>query len=625
MEHNEIIELAAIVGLAVGAQLLATWLRLPSILLLIVAGFVAGPLTGWIDPTDLFGDLLLPLVSLAVAVILFEGGLTLDLRELRDGVPGVVVRLLTLGLAITWALGGLFAYFIFDLSVELSVLLGAVLVVSGPTVILPILRQIRLGGRVESVLRWEGIVVDPIGVLLAVLVFEAVVARQRPTAGEAFVAYAETIGVGTLVGLAGAGVLVLILRRGGLDDHLRTVVTLGTVIVAFGVADFFAAESGLLSAVLMGLILANWPGVDLRQIQYFKESIGLLLIGLLFVILTARVPKDAIADLWLEGLLYLGLLVVLVRPLAVWVSTFSSNMNWRERALLAVMAPRGIVAAASVSLFAVALAERQDLPGADQLVPIAFIVIIGTVAISGLSAGPVARALGLVRSGPERVLIVGAQPWARRVASELYRQNIPVLLWAMRRENADFAASEGIEVRSDDLLAESRSLDVDFEQFGTALILTSNDEFNGLVAERLREEIEPDRIFQIATREESRLLGRRAFEATATFENVARWIGDGARVRALSFGAGQEYEPREGDVPLLIVRPGASVTVVVERADVEPKPGEVLVVLQGARDSESGEAGETGSGPERIPGAASRAKMRRLRRLSQIGRRRGAG
>lgn len=621
MEHNELIQLAGLVGLAVGAQVLARRLAVPSILLLIIAGFIVGPVTGWIDPNELLGDLLLPLVSLAVAVILFEGGLTLDLRELRDGVTEVVARLLTIGLLITWALGALFAYLLFDMSGQLAILLGAVLVVSGPTVILPILRQIRLGGRVESVLRWEGIAIDPIGVLLAVLVFEAVVAGQRPTLSEAVLEFSMTVGAGTLVGLVASAILVWIIRHGHLEDQLEEIVALAMVIVAFAVADLLASESGLLSAVLMGMVLANWRGEDLRHIHGFKESIGLLLIGLLFVVLTARVPQEALGDLGLAGLAYLLILIIVVRPLAVWASTIGSGLNWRERVLLGAMAPRGIVAAASVSIFAVALAESQELPGADDLVPIAFLVIIGTVAVTSFLARPLAKALDLVASGPPKVMIVGAHRIGRRLAIELRRHDIPVEVWATDPEQAEYAVSAGIEVRTDDLLSEERDLDVAFEEIETALILTENDEFNGLVAERLREAVEPDRIFQIAAPNPSRVMAIRAFDAIATLERLDAWLDRGARVESIKVAEDDDYAAGD-DVPMLVIAPGSNVKVVTDRSNLSPAVGNVVVSLTGATVSDDPAPAEIddGNGPRRMPGARGRSKLRRLRQLSDRGR-----
>lgn len=614
--HNEIVELGVIIGVAVGAQLLAHRLRIPSILLLIIGGFIIGPLTGWIDPDTLFGDLLLPLVSIAVAIILFEGGLTLDLRELSDGVTGAVSRLLTVGLLVTWALGALFAYVLFDLSAQLAILLGAVLVVSGPTVVLPILRNIRLRGRVESVLRWEGIAIDPIGVLLAVLVFEAVVAGQRPTLGEAVLTFATMVGVGALVGVLAAVLLAILIRRGGFDDNLRVTATLGMVVLAFVVADALARESGLLSTVLMGMILANSRSTDVRHIQEFKESIGLFLIGLLFVVLTARVPQEDVTDLGLAGLGYLALLVFLVRPLAVWLSTVGSPLNWKERVLVAAMAPRGIVAAATASIFAVALSEREDLPGSSELVPIAFLVIIGTVVLSGFSAGPLARALGLVASGAPQIMIVGAQSWARRIASELHRHNIPVRVWATDEANAVSASSEGIDVRTDDLLSEERRLDPALGEAETVLILTDNDEFNGLVAERLREQIEPHHIFQIATERESRLVANQAFGPSATHRRISQWVDEGARVVSHEIAGGEEYAPGARDVPLLVVSPGRGVDVITDRSVVSAEAGEVIITLSGARRV-SGEP-EVAAGPDRVPGAAGRSGLRRLRqRIAQ--------
>lgn len=578
MGHHETFEIALIVGLAAGSPIVAGWLRVPAILVLVVAGFIAGPITGLLDPDALFGDLLLPLVSIAVALILFEGGLTLDMRELR-GASSVVVRLLTVGVIITWLAGAVFAYLILDTSFEIALLIGAVLVVSGPTVVLPILRQLKIRGAAESVLRWEGILIDPIGVLLGVVVFNAIVAGQEPTGVEALLSFTQSMGIGVLVGVLGAVLLVPTLRHANLDDRTEVAFTLAAVVLAFAIANEFAEEAGLVSATLMGVVMANQRERDLHHIHAFKETLGFLLTGVLFVVLTARVPRDLLFDLGFSGIAFLIALVVLVRPAVAWISTIGSSLDWRERLLIGAMAPRGIVAAATASVFAIGLEQRGAIQGAETLAPAAFVVIVGSVLVYGLGLPPLVRALGVASSGPPSALIVGAQPWVRDVAAELDLHDIPVTIWAGNHENAQLARREGLVVREDDLLAEELELDPDLNDLDLALVLTDNDEFNALVADRMRAFLPGEAIHQVSCETRSRLKGRRAFASYATYERISSWISAGARVESrpvLDFGASPLDDD---DLPLLVVEPGKSVRVVEHRADVFSAEGGTLVVL----------------------------------------------
>ncbi|MDH3226364.1 MAG: cation:proton antiporter, partial [Thermoleophilia bacterium] len=444
---------------------------------------------------------------------------------------------------------------------------------------LPILRQLKIRGAAESVLRWEGILIDPIGVLLGVVVFNAIIAGQEPTGVEALVSFTQSMGIGVIVGVLGAVLLVPTLRHANLDDRTEVAFTLAAVVVAFAIGNEFAEEAGLVSATLMGVVMANQRERDLHHIHAFKETLGLLLTGVLFVVLTARVPRDLLFDLGFSGIAFLFALVVLVRPAVAWISTIGSSLDWRERLLIGAMAPRGIVAAATASVFAIGLEQRGAIQGAETLAPAAFVVIVGSVLIYGLGLPPLVRALGVVSSGPPSTLIVGAQPWVRDVAAELELHDIPVTVWAGNPENAQLARREGIAVREDDLLAEELELDPDLNDLDLALVLTDNDEFNALVADRMRAFLPHEAIHQVSCQTPSRLKGQRAFAHYATYERISSWVSAGARVESrpvLDFGASPLDDD---DLPLLIVEPGKSVRVVAHRADVFSAEGATLVVL----------------------------------------------
>jgi NhaP-type Na+/H+ or K+/H+ antiporter len=395
MHEGQLIGLAAVVVLAVGGQVLATRLRAPSILVLLVIGIVVGPVTGWLDPDALLGDLLFPVVALSVAIILFEGGLLLDFAELRGDASSVVRRLLVVGVPVTALSGALVGRILLDLSAPIAALLAAALTVSGPTVVLPLLRFIRPAEQVEVVLKWEGIFVDALGAALTVIAFDAILATGRaPEPWEAVLQVVVTLAAGGLVGTIGAYLLVLVLASDLVDSRIEPAVTVMLVLAAFVAADMVRAESGLFSAIVMGVVLANQRRIEVGRIEEFKETLGMLLTGALFILLSARLDRDGLVEEIPAALLLTAVLVLVVRPLATALSTAGSRFSWRERAFIAWMAPRGIVAAATVSVFAFRL-EESDIADVERLVPLTFLVILMTVAVYGLTGQPMARLLGV--------------------------------------------------------------------------------------------------------------------------------------------------------------------------------------------------------------------------------------
>lgn len=380
---------AAVVGLAALAQVLSAKLAIPSIVGLLVMGLLAGPVTGLLDLSEGSGASLFPFVSLAVGVILFEGGLRLDLRELRGSPSAAVVRrLLTLGVAVTWVGGGVAAALVFGLDPGIAAVLGALLTVSGPTVVLPLVRFLGLEGDVERTLRWEGILVDPIGAALAVIVFEAVLAGERaPRLTEAAVQVLVTLAVGLVVGLVATAAVLLLLRIEQAGPGLDVLVVLAVVLGAFAAGDALRAEAGLLATTVLGMVLANQRLVSVERIVEFTENLGTLITSLLFIVLSARLERAELASAAVPALLFVAVLVVVVRPLGVFASTVGSDLPQSDRIVLAAMAPRGIVAAATASVFAQRLGE-EGVAGTEQLVPVTFIVILATAVVYGLAARP---------------------------------------------------------------------------------------------------------------------------------------------------------------------------------------------------------------------------------------------
>jgi NhaP-type Na+/H+ or K+/H+ antiporter len=489
--------LAVIVGAGMVAQWLAWRTQVPSIVALLLAGFLLGPVSGVIDPDELLGETLFPLVSLSVALILFEGGLGLPPRELRS--TGTVVRrLITLGLVVTFIVGWYASREIFEISNEAAIMIGAVLVVTGPTVVGPLLRFVRPTGTTGPILRAEGVLIDPIGAFAALLAFEIVLSDTFDQAALriAWIAIL-TIVVGAGIGLVAAIALDFALRRFLIPDPLAVPMTLAVVITSFVVSNEVQEEAGLLAVTTLGVYLARRESSTIREVLEFNESLRTLLISALFILLAARIEAEQLRDVLLPSLLFLAVLVFIARPLSVLLSSARTSLTWRERVFLMAMAPRGIVAAAVSAIFALRL-EQRDVPDAAKIVPIVFVVIIGTIVVYGFAAGPAARALGLAEAQADGVLIAGASNVGRGLAVELKEHGIKTLMIDTDRYNVTGAIAAGINARWMSALAEEATRDLDLRGIGRLLAFTSNDEVNALATARFARVFGRREVFQLA-------------------------------------------------------------------------------------------------------------------------------
>ncbi|MGW3768039.1 cation:proton antiporter [Actinomadura verrucosospora] len=385
------------VALAVGSQLLASWLRIPALIVLLPTGFVAGALTDDIDPHRLLGATFEPLVSLSVALILYDSGLGLDMRKLRGDTRRIVVRLIVLGVPLTMACAALLAVPLLGMSAGAAVMLGAILVVSGPTVVGPLLGFVRPAERVGRILLWEGSLVDPIGGILGAVVFGGVVQRARLGSGEHVLQFVLSIGVGLGGGVIGAGLLWLLMRRLRFGEVLASTAQLAAVVVVAAACDIARDDAGLLAAVIMGLAVANLKSFDLPEHRPVSETLVQLIIGLLFISISATITPRSVVDVALPALGLVAALVLIVRPLLAYLSTRGTDLTTGEWCFIGWMEPRGIVAAATASTFSVQLAA-QGIGGAAKILPVAFLVIVATVTLYGLTATPVARRLHVVRA-----------------------------------------------------------------------------------------------------------------------------------------------------------------------------------------------------------------------------------
>lgn len=587
--HNNfaLIALTAVIVFGTSAQWLSWKLRLPSILLLLASGFLAGPVLHLINPDELLGEILFPFVSMSVAIILFEGALSLKMSELKE-IGSVLTYLLTIGVLVTWGLGSLGGIYILGLPQATSILLGAILVVTGPTVIGPILRQIRPVGQVGPIARWEGIVIDPIGAILAVLVFETYRPLMDSGVNEGTRIALENLGwtifYGGGIGAVAALTLAFFLKRHAIPDHLESLVTMMFVLMAFSASNVMQEESGLVAVTLMGVIIAN-SGVTLKHIVEFKESLSLLLISGLFILLAARVQLSSIQELGWRGPLFVAFMIIIVRPLSIFASTLTSNLTLKEKLFLSWLAPRGIVAAAVSSVFAIHLGD--DGYG---LVPATFLLIVGTVVVYGLTAFPLAKRLGLATSDPQGVLILGANQLARRVGQAIQEAGFPVLLVDTNRWNNAAARMDGLRTKNTDILNENAVDELDLGGIGRLVALTPNDEVNSLGAMHFSAIFGRANVFQLtpwrrAEKHEKSvdyLRARFLFGEELSYQRLVERLDAGAVIKATKLTPEFTYEEFQKEyggnaIPLFVTQNRKLTVLDAEHA--HPKPGQKLIAL----------------------------------------------
>lgn len=588
-----------ILGLGALAQVVAVRLRSPAILLLLLMGILVGPVLRQlfphsplaVNPDDLLGDLLNPIVGLSVGMILYEGGLTLRVRELRTGAK-VITMLVTVGAFVTWILATLAGVLLVDLPWGLALVFGAILTVTGPTVILPMVQYMRPKGATGPILRWEGIVIDPIGALLAVLVFEAVRAGGATSAAnDVFYGVITTIVVGGGLGVIAGWLMTTIIKNYLVPDYLQNAVSFAMVVVTFALCDSVQKESGLLATTVMGVYLANQKSADVEHILEFKENLRVLLISSLFVVLAARLDLGELKALGWSSIAFVAVLIVIVRPVAVMCSTIGSRLNWRERALLASMAPRGIVAAAITPVLAYDLSERYP-EQSTRIVPLMFAVIIGTVTFYGIFAPLIARLLKLADTNPQGVLILGGQPWARAIGKTLKSLKVHAMIVDTNYSNTAAAWMEGVPAHHGSVMSEGAMKDIEMSGLGKFIALTPNDQVNTLAAQRMTRVFGRVSVYRLAERqagedeqqEHPEGEGRVLSSPKATYRAItAIWAkSGGVQITPLS----TEYtladfveEHGENAVPLFILSETGKLTVVSPKQSVTPQNGQRLISI----------------------------------------------
>lgn len=584
---NAMTGIALILFLGIAAQWVAWRLRIPAILVLLGTGLTLGPGLHFLNVEELLGEHLETVVGLSVAIILFEGGLGLRWKEIRAHGP-VVARLVTLGVVVTGIIGTVAAVFLLGLPWGVALVLGTVLTVSGPTVVLPLLLHIRPDRQTAAVLRWEGILIDPIGVVLAVLAFEALLAGGgADSAGVAVLGLAKAVALGGTIGLAAGALITFLESRFLVPDTLGAGVGLASVIAAYALADLVQPESGLFAVTIMGVFLANQRWADIRHILDFKENLSQILLGVLFILLAASVERHAILSLDARAFLFVALLVFVARPLAVLVSTRGSTLSWRQRAFISWMAPRGIVAAAAAAFFALRL-DAAGIPGGEVLVTVTFLTIVATVMLYAITGRPVARMLGVAGPPSHGVLVVGANAVARALARPLQEAGLRTLLVDTNAEAVSAANTAGLNAVTGDALSPHFEERHGIEGLGSMWAVTPNRTTNSLAAVRFADHFGRGGVYQVAVSDseaiEAHLRGRLLWDGRLTYGEMRDRLREGWRVTKTpitdQFGI-DEWRAKHGERALGLYRLTDERRVLVFAED-EPftaEAGDVLVAL----------------------------------------------
>jgi CPA1 family monovalent cation:H+ antiporter len=593
LELNILSTIAGIGLLAAIAQWVAWWVRLPAILFLLLFGILAGPGLGLLDPDLLFGDLLFPIISLSVAVILFEGSMTLRFHELKE-VGSTVRNLVTIGALITWVVTSLLVHFIIGFDYRLAALFGAVVVVTGPTVIVPMLRTVRPNKKISDILRWEGIIIDPLGALLAVLAFDFYISTQAGAAIESILELFLTIILtGILLGLLAGFGLGAMLKRYLIPDYLRSPMTLLLVFVVFALSEQMEHESGLLAVTVFGITLANQKNLEVGDILDFKESLSIVLIGGLFVILAARIDLNALIGIGYGAILLLLGVMFLARPLSVFVSSIGGGLSFKEKLLISWIGPRGIVCAAVAAVFAIRLIEI-DAPGAQMFVPLAFLIIIGTVVLQGTTAKYVAHWLGVRDPAPSGFLIVGGGKVGRMLAKTLKDQGLRALLADSHWDSIKQARMDGLETYFGNPVSEHADRYMDLSGIGSLISLTGRTNFDVVTSLHFRSIFGERNAYELPTvaegekqekhRVSANLRGQRMFGADVTYNMLLGWLSDDATVKVTTLSeefAFDEYMATYEDrfIPLFLLDLEQRLQVITTELELNPGPGMTLISL----------------------------------------------
>ncbi len=585
-----VVAFALVGALGVGSQWLAWRLRMPAIVLMLVAGILIGPVTGVFDPARDIGSLMGPIISIAVAIILFEGGLTLNFHTLNDAAKGVK-RLVFVGAPLGWLTSTLALRYAAGLSWESAAVFGGIMIVTGPTVIAPLLRTARLSKRPAALLQWEAIVNDPIGALAAVLAFSVVLVLHTATTIQAAV-IELIVGItvaGVLGGVAGFG-LAQSFKRGWVPEFMKVPVLFALLLAIFAVSDMVLHESGLLAVTVMGIVIANANLPSYEELRRFKEHATVLLVSGVFILLAAGLDVAALGALDWRAAVFVLLVIFVARPLTVFVSLMGSGVPYAEQTLVAFTGPRGVVLIAVAGLFGDRLLTL-GFEDAGLIGPLAFLLVATTVVLHGFTLAPFGRWLGLTGSDTPGVIVIGGSPWTTAFAEALEKAEVPVLMTDPNYGHLRGARAAGIATFSGDILSEAAEQRLELVSYATLVAATDNDAYNTLVATDLAPEFGRDNVFQI-TREKSdntrhqlpRTLGGRKFGPDETHEGMDRLVSAGWTFRITRLTDAftlEDWRAEQPDAHLIArIAPKGALKLIRKDEDVGAAPDVRIIALR---------------------------------------------
>jgi CPA1 family monovalent cation:H+ antiporter len=583
-------------------QWISWWIKVPSILFLLLIGILVGPTMSWLDPDALLGDLLFPFVSLSVAIILFEGSLTLDIRSLKD-VGSTIRNLITIGALLTGILAGFSCYFVMGASWEVATLFGCIMTVSGPTVIIPMLRSIQPTPKVSNILRWEGILIDPIGATATVLLFDLILAwDQGQGSSHVLTTFLLITVTGSLLGVAAGWAYGMLLRHHLVPEYLQNVTTLGLVCFVFSGANLIEHESGILAVTVMGIVIANFKNIDLRMMTHFKESLSMILISSLFILLAAKLNLQLMSDILWKGVVLCALIQFVIRPLAIFVSARGSSLKFGEKVLLSWITPKGIVAAAVASFFGWKL-EQIGVEDSQMLVVYTFMVIIGTVSLECLTARWVGKKVGACETSIRGILISGSSLFARDIGTVLKKNGFRVILADTSLTGIQEARMSGLDTYLGNPVSNHANTHLNLVGIGKLLALKQDRSENTLTCLHYIHEFGKRNVYLLQNTSNQALPDRvrpleqyrgfNLFGTGMTFAKLSSLYAQGYRCKTTlltkDFSIEQFKKMNPSSIPLFAITNKDELQVFVENGKMVPKSDWRLVSFTPEKETEPAE------------------------------------
>jgi NhaP-type Na+/H+ or K+/H+ antiporter len=595
MQEYALIAIVTIIVLGIFSQWLAWKIQWPSIVIMSIAGLLIGPVLGLFNPKAALGTLYSPIISLAVAVILFEGSTSLDIRELK-GISKSVFRVVTLGAFLAWIGGSLAAHYVANLSLEIAFIIGGLFVVTGPTVIIPLLRQAKLKPRTAAVLKWEGIVVDPIGPLLALLAYEIIkitmdysfhIIDLAPFFLAAIVAVLLGIGIGLFISL--------LVVKGLFPEYLKTPIILSFVFICFTLAEVVMHETGMLAVTAMGITLGRTKKYvrSIGSIGHIVENISVLLTSTIFILLTSSLTRETIMQVFSWPIIsFVAVMLFLVRPLSIFISTIGTELTLQEKTLIGWIAPRGIVAL-TVSGYFAELLVNDGYVGASMLTALTFALVFITVCVHGFSLGPIAKKLNLANSEPPGILIVGASSFGIAFADQLNQMGIPVLISDTSNDRLFQARKRGIATFHGEILTDHSGHDLDLTPYENIMAMTGDAAYNALVSQSFVPEFGYNHTFSLISNDDDSdvpvsLHSHILFGENDNFRELNRKVNIGYSIQAIDYpqkGSMKKDELNIDGTPLCIRRKSGEIDLLTLRKKINLEEDDQLIVLQAPKST----------------------------------------